>query len=101
MSALISAFRANISAKMTWLFRRPPVGPRRQCLERRGHAQHQAVRAAPAHQLQPQRQPIFRPAARDRYRRLTGEVERPGEGPTDLWIDLLPKDPVRPEGQLG
>ena len=63
---------ASVIGPSSWLCPRPPVGPRGLGLDGSCHTQDQTVRAAPAHELQPQRQPIGRPAARDRYRWLAG-----------------------------
>ena len=73
----------------------PPVRPGGLCLNGGGYAQDQAVGAAAPHQLQPQRQPLFRPAARDRDRRLAGEVERPCKCPAHLWVNILAPDLLR------
>ena len=63
---------------------RPPARPGGLCLNGGGYAQDQAVGAAPTHELQPEREPIFCPSAWDRYCRLACEVERPRECPAHL-----------------
>src|SRR6185503_10314182 len=49
-------------------------------LEVRGQGEHATVRVPGADDLQPDGQPVRRPAARQRDRRVAGEVERPEIG---------------------